>query len=567
MSETQEKIVENGLCFRFDETFKKLFAVFSVCENKIELTKEIVRQRLEVLKLDHLFIADHLLFDFIRRYKNAKEGFEAEIGEARDATCDIRLPKDKMEATLMLTPCFGGKPLTLEDIKQLLTEKGIVYGVVSDEEIEKMLAAGSAINFVVAKGLPTIPGTDTQFQNLMPEIKERKPHIDLQGTVDYRELGEIVTVHKGDVVMRRIPPVEGKKGYNVMGDLIMPYKGKDIPFSPDKKGVYVDPNDSNQLLSETTGMPVAVPQGIIVQPIFTVRQVDFKSGNVHFDGAVIVKGDVMEGMKVYALEDVIIEGSVIDGIVESGGNISVKGSVIGTSQLNANGEITVKSGVQGYKLTSDYESENPFCKIVARGSVMLNFVEHFSVESSMDIIIEKYALSSKLLAESKISVGKIKSKKAAIIGGTAWAMMGIKAGALGAESGIRTCVHAGLNPYIQQRIDELKKQLEPNLQEQDNVKKILNFIEEHPEKNKDGVSTRLTHTLNKLIMDAQLYEAELHDLNENLTLINDAKITAEVIVYAGVEVQLANLFWKAEENRTRSVFAIGKENKIVINAR
>lgn len=142
----------------------------------------------------------------------------------------------------------------------------------------------------------------------------------------------------------------------------------------------------------------------------------------------------------------------------------------------------------------------------------------------------------------------------------------VKASIIGASSGIKTHVQVGSNPYIQKRIHAIRLVLKPNEKEQQDIHKILAFIDSHPEKGNTEILEKLHHTLSKLIMEAQIYQAELRELVSNLTIIEDAKVIAERGVYAGSEVQINSILWKAQENRGKSVFRVEKR-EMTINSR
>jgi uncharacterized protein (DUF342 family) len=563
--------IENGFGFKMDKSNHKLLAVYSPCENKIELTFAIFKERLTASPFAALFLNEYLTVEFLHRYKNAteNESFEAEIGERRDAHCDLVVSEDKMKARLSLTPNFGGKEVTLNDVKNLLAENKIVWGLVADEQIEEMLQKGRFADFAVATGIQPIPGIDARFENLMPVATERKPLVNEDGDVDYRELGDIVMVHKDDVLMQRIPAIPGKKGRNVLGMIIEPTGGVDTPFSSDKKGVHLNPSDPNQLLSDMTGQPVPIPNGMIVSPVLTVKQVDLASGNIRFDGSVVVLGNVDEGMKIYALEDITIDGSVTDSKIECMGSITIKGGVTGNSELVANGNVTVLGGVQGYNEISASEvvEEKLEAKIITRGSVLVGFSENFSIEAGIDIVIEKYAMNNRLMAGNKIVTGaKNSAKKPSIMGGITWAMLLVKGTFLGSPSGGKTYIQVGSNPYIQRRVATIKSLLAPNEKEQKDIHKILAFIDSHPERGNTELLAKLHHTLSKLIIDADSFRAELEELSQKVTIIEDARVIADRGVYIGTEIRINNTFWKAQENRSKSVFR-SEHREMTINLR
>jgi uncharacterized protein (DUF342 family) len=551
---------ENGLGFKLSADNKKLIAVVKHCNNKIDLTSSLVKQRLEQENLADFFINDYQVFELVRRYKNATDGmFEFEIGERRDGNCEIYLARDKMSARLLLTPSFGGKVITIDDVQQLLAEKGIIFGIAPIEEIQAVLDKRIETDFVIAKGEDALSGCNTQFQCLVPDVSERHPLINEDGSVNYRELGDIVMVKKDDVIMQRLPPVNGHKGQNVLGEILDATEGVNIPYNLDKQSVYLNPEDRNQLMAAIAGQPIIVENGMVISPVYELDQVDLSSGNVRFDGTVIVKGDVIDGMKIYAQRDIIIEGNVSSSRVECMGNLTVKGGVTGMSELVAGGDMTVKGGVQGFSETEESSEELSGAKIVAYGSVYVGFSESFIIEADGDIVVEKYAMNSHLLAKDKIVAGrKNSSKKSSIIGGVTWASTLIRAAVIGSEVGVKTFIRVGSNPHIERRIAAIRQELALNEKKQQSIRKSLMFIRANPQKSVPDMIENLNYTLEQLIKQVDMFHAELRELVSNLKPVDKSKVIAERGVFIGTVIKMNHALWQAQENRGKSVFTLVK---------
>ncbi|MEY2666522.1 MAG: hypothetical protein RLZZ384_693, partial [Pseudomonadota bacterium] len=280
-------------------------------------------------------------------------------------------------------------------------------------------------------------------------------------------------------------------------------------------------------------------------------------GNVNFDGSVIIKGDVVEGMSVEALEDVIINGNVIGANIKSMGGLLIKGGVMGSSQLFSNADIIIKSGVQGAEQPSDENHVNDTQKIVARGSIITEFVENYHIEAGYDIVISKYTLNTELMAGNKIFVGaKNSSNKSSIIGGSSCALVQLKAAVVGARSGIKTHLQVGLNPYIQKRILDMKDDLMAKQDELVYIGTLLAFYDDHPEKTTDRMIAKLHRTLSKLNIDVKQLKGEIADLTESFSVAENARIIIDRGVFVGTHVQIGNVRWKAEENRGKSLFLL-----------
>jgi uncharacterized protein (DUF342 family) len=555
---------DSGLTFRFDENTNQLFVDFLPCSKKVRLSPRLIRETLEAHELGHLFINEYVLFELIPRYKDAGESFSIEVGEKRDAGCNIHITEDRMRVVITLTPNFGGESITLEKIKNLLKLNGVVYGIIEDDEIEMILMRQQAISFVIAEGTKPISGTDAKFEHYIPEKEEHKPLINAKGIADYRELGDILTVQKGSVVMRRTPAVLGISGKTVTGHEIKPYHGKNTPFSSTRTNVCIDPKNENQLVATITGTPVVLPYSVMVMPVFSVNSVDLKTGNIRFDGAVIVKGDVVNGMLVYALTDVHISGNVIDARIECGGNLIVKGSVTGESKLQANGEISVECGVQGYKLSDkEKKGHNSVARLTSNCNVRVGFIENATIQAKGDIVVDQYSLHSHLSTNSNVIVGKTARQKSAIIGGSVYGMK-VYTSVLGAETGVHTYIKAGrLSQQMRERIIELKRLLAVNEDDQEKVNQIIEHIHNNPEKNKEWMLPKLKRTLSKRLTDAEKYRAELLKLSIDSKAYDDISVNADLVVHPGVEIQMNGLLWSADEPRSKSVFVI-EDDQIVI---
>ncbi|MGZ5607494.1 MAG: DUF342 domain-containing protein [Methylobacter sp.] len=531
---------KDALTFRLDGE-NKLLAVYEpngLNGDKVTLDVAAVREMLARQSLSALFLDEKALSRLVQTYNNSNAGFILEIGERRDGEFIIKVADDKMTAWLTMTPAYGGTPVSLEQIRQSLKEKGIVSGLVTAAEIEAVLKKGQASDYVIAQGTPAVPGLDAQFHSLVPEIQERRPQIDERGIADFRDLGNLILVKQGDPLMRRTLPTEGKKGKNILGQVLIPKPSQNTPFTSDLKGSMFDPDDKDLLVSAIIGQPVLVPNGVMVSPTITVPHVNISSGNLSFDGTINILGDVMEGMKVYALNDIFIGGTVEAAEIGAGGNISIKGGVIG--HIDANGGSTISTGG----------------KISCKGSVSARFAKYVTIEAGTNIVIEEYSMNNHLTAMNQILVGKPGGKKGLIIGGSARAMMLIQAVSVGSDAGIKTYIQAGLNPHIQEQLNSINREIEANEKNQEDVKKIISFIENNPEKDKNGLLDKARRTLDKLTVEIALYQADKESFLADMSFAEYAKIVVERSIYNGVEVRIGNQVWKAQEERGKTVFRL-----------
>lgn len=527
----------NTLTFKLDEN-NKLLAVFEPGEFKVSLDTAALRELLAHQDMSDLYLNEQALLRLVQQYNNTNSGFMLEIGERRDGEFIIKVSEDKMTAWLTMTPAYGGTPVTFDQIRQALRDKGIVSGLITAAEIESLLKEGHATDYIIAQGLPPVPGFDAQFHSLLPEMQEKRPQINGRGIADFRDLGNLILVREGEPLMRRTLPTEGKKGKNIQGKVLTPKPSQDTPFSSEITGAMFDPDDSNLLRASIVGQPLLVPNGVMVSPTITVPQVDISSGNLSFDGTINILGDVMEGMKVYALNDIFVGGTVEAAEMEAGGNISIKGGVIGRSEPGG-GPATSMLG-----------------QISCKGSVSARFAKYVTIEAGTSIVIEEYSMNSQLAAMNQILVGKPGGKKGLIIGGTARAMMLVQAASIGSSAGVKTYIQTGLNPLTQERLNVIEREIEANEKNQDDIKKIIAFVENNPEKDKNGLLDKAQRTLDKLATELALLQADRGSLLADMSFAEYAKIVVEQGIYNGVEIRIGDKNWKTKEERGKTVFRL-----------
>src|SRR5690606_36488112 len=94
-------------------------------------------------------------------------------------------------------------------------------------------------------------------------------------------------------------------------------------------------------------------QKMWVDDTFICKGVNVGSGNVNYDGAVLVNGDVTEKMQIIASGDVTINGFVESAYIQAGGDIIITEGAMGkvndsateySTTLKAKGSIHVQHG-------------------------------------------------------------------------------------------------------------------------------------------------------------------------------------------------------------------------------
>jgi len=183
---------------------------------------------------------------------------------------------------------------------------------------------------------------------------------------------------------------------------------KDVAF---KIGTHTEVSaDGLQLLASTGGYVFHNAGAICVGVTYTLKgDVDFKTGNLHYQG------------------DIVILGSVTDGFtVEAEGDVTVEGNVDGAEIVSKEGTVTVKAAAFGHGKG----------RIRARKRVQLQSVQDMEIECEGEVAVEKSLLNC------RVTAGRIRADQAgcSVIGGVLKAYDEIQVAVLGGE-GCRTELH------------------------------------------------------------------------------------------------------------------------------
>ena len=431
------------------------------------------------------------------------------IGERHDASFSVVVADDAMQAWIDLIPAHGGQPLDIDRIILALGAAGVTFGI--DEAAVAALCARSASGATervpVASGRKPEDGRDTRFEMLVDDARDRAPRVDENGLIDFRDLGAIPVVAADQPLMRRIPPTTGIDGCDVRGHAVQAQPGRNEPFAEHLAGAYVSPDDANLLLAVYAGQPVRVRNGVNVEQVLRLRNVNMASGNIDFDGTVSIDGEILPGMKVHATRDIIVD-DVIDGAeVEAGGDVRVGGGIIAKAVVRAGGSIAAR------------------------------FVENASLSAGTNIAIDDTALQSELQANNQIAVGA-KNPRGRLAGGSARATMLIVTPLLGLASGGVTRLLLGVNPALESQYQELLKRIEQVRIEEDNLGKLVKHL------GKPGSQPELLERAKSSWQKALRTWGELmpqrEDLEKQLALVARARVD----ISSGVEGAIDMTFGK-----------------------
>lgn len=372
------------------------------------------------------------------------EGMQQEVdfpidggsGYAINEYFTLKFTTDKMTAVARFyPPTEGGSSMTAAEIKNDLTHKGIVFGV-DDVSITHFINNRCyCTNYIIAKGAEPEQGTDAKIEYFFNTNPSVKPTLNPDGSVDFFHLNNISACTKGMVLAELTPEVKGIPGKDIFGN---PIKPRDVKVLRHKfaNNITLSP-DGLTITADVDGHVSLVDDKVFVSNVYEVVDVDTSTGNIEYNGDVLVTGNVKTGF-----------------CIEADGNVEVRGVVEG-ALINAGGDVIIARGVNGMSKGT----------IMAKGNVVAKFIENANISAGGYVHAEAI-MHSKIKASGDVSVD---GKKGFIVGGSVKSLGSVSAKTIGSEMGGDTLIEVGVDPKLKQRAEQLENALKTS---QANVTKI-----------------------------------------------------------------------------------------------
>lgn len=520
----------------------------------INITPDLVQKKIETNAIHeliqkseykHFFIFDENIIDAINTYKSAAKNnvsavIEHRIGERRDSQVKCRIVEDQLSAYMTITTGFAGTIPSLKSLYKELDSSGIKRGV-SKKRLKSLVKQcanaqpGEIFEDMIAKGLPPRVGKSSKLKPLVQNALDRilKPQTMGTARVDMRNLGAIICVQKGTELLRRMPPTDGRSGYTVGGEVIIAKAGEWIKFRPGD-GTVISDGDENLLIAEISGMPKFKEQKMWVDNIFTCKGVNVGSGNVNYDGSVLVNGDVTEKMEIHATGDVTVNGFVESATIHAGGDIIITEGAMGKVNDSA----------------TEYSTS-----LTCKGSVHVQHGQGLDINCNGSVTVGRQLAYSRINCRGKVTVGAIDKPNGNIFACIIKCQDKVTAGTLGAVSGSNLSVDfsEGFNTLLERKdtLDELLKQIKQNNTRHFERMNIINskFIPQDMQGRVDEAN-QLFKNETQLLQWLESKAKEMQTTKDKYQ--EDIQLIANKRVYPGVVVKLNNRTWRAEREYDRA---------------
>ena len=325
------------------------------------------------------------------------------IADKVDAVLQINIDSDKMGAYARITVAYGGRSITLDDIKERCEQLDIKFGlstlyIIQLLDICRHSYPGRIYTLKIAKGLSPVDGIDAQFKQLVSTDNHRKPAptILANGKVDMLNLGEFITVDMGTVLMQKTPVYLGEPGKTVTSETVQQQQGIDHPFIVNEN-VQINPSDPLQLIATKYGVPIDKQGFISIDDVLLLEEVTNKTGHVDYNGTVVITGDVEQGMHVNVRGDVTVMGMIDSAHITCGGDLTVQKAVIGQ-----------------YKKT---EEEKFSCEINCQGNFTGTIAQYAHLTIGNNLMLSSQLIHCDTECSGSVNVHNTSLSKGSIIGG------------------------------------------------------------------------------------------------------------------------------------------------------
>ena len=475
----------------------------------------------------------------------------------------IWIAPDKIKAYFVNMP--QGEPKKypgISEIQELLNLNGIVFGFSAEVVAERfsILEAGDLDDLLIplAEGTPSQNGNDAEFEWAI-EIEQRRPGKILDdGSIDYRERNLTTVVKEGDLLGRLLPPTAGVPGKDIFGNELIPPQPVNIEVITDSR-IYAEADDEGLLafFAEVGGgisanIELKKVKGrthkrinVGVNPTSNIEgDIDYTTGNIDFNGDVVIGGSVHPQFSVKATGSVTIEG-----YVEAG------------AYITAGEDILIKRGVVGAST-----------ELVAGGDIMAKYIQEATVRAGGDVKAGSYIFNASVRGGGTVVVmGKGEGKSRALVGGLIWGARAVTAKSIGSPYNTGTRLVTGVDPDLVNRAEQIHANMQTCQEKQRKVMESIGV----PSLDVELIKQKLARTRNpkdkKAILMGVKRVAKVAELEQNLEKEleeigkqqQDTSMQAGINVanefFSGVELRIGEETLSLQEDKSKVSFRLVKE--------
>ncbi len=436
---------------------------------------------------------------------------------------NVNISNDYYQAFITLHVFDAEITVSKDRLMSALSKKNVTYGIIPDALDTIIKNPRFAENILVAKGIPHVNGLDGEVTYLFDVAMKAHPTVNVDGTVDFKSMNFLQPAYKDDVLATRTMPTDGSMGTTVTGKNIRPKPGKIKNFKIGK-GV-VQSADGLSIVAEITGSIQFESEKIAVIKLLEINDdVGVKTGNIEFQGKIIVNGNVTTGYSITSEDEIIINGIVEGAVISTKGNLFINGGIQGHDQA--------KLTIGGNIVSKFINNANVFCS----GNIECDAIMH------SDIICDGSIL--------------LRGKKGLLVGGDISVRYDIEAKMIGSEMGTMTKLRLGVDSKVmdayQASLEELKE-LKDTIVKLSQASRLLS--KQFEQTRNPEIKAMLNKTeVSRTDYTRQMQEStiKLREVTELIETLKGSKVKSDEI-YPGVKIRIGNTFYNVKAVTYRSI--------------
>lgn len=271
-------------------------------------------------------------------------------GPQQAENASVVLDAKNLAARVIIPAGTEPESLSLQLLFSLARERGVELTPTAEKGlaaiVERFKLSPEPVNEVFLQATPPThgdPGAIRWQPGFNPDAPGEQEHaaISDDDRVDYYAHQSFVRVRKEDHVATIHEPTHGIDGRDVTG--------RTLPATPGKAlAITIEPSLSKladgRVIAQLDGLLTYQGKKLRVDPVLEIQgTVDFSTGNIDFDGDVVIRRDIRDKFLVKATQNVTIEGLIDASHIDCGGNLAARRGVAGRGEgtLHVHGDAHV----------------------------------------------------------------------------------------------------------------------------------------------------------------------------------------------------------------------------------
>ncbi|HBE02794.1 MAG: hypothetical protein A2096_03730 [Spirochaetes bacterium GWF1_41_5] len=352
----------------------------------------------------------------------------------------LSVDREKINLFFLIMPVYSGRAELLAKYSEELygdynsMNKNIKSFCDEDEKkiIEK-LNRGFSVKKCIRQGTaPVMPVHGTMIfhvKSLKPE--ENTGNIRAESRVDFHEFSPFQEIQEQTLIAEKITARPGSPGIDISGKTIPVPELIDKPFKPGENIIVEEKEDRTLYRAGITGILTLHENSCAISSDLQIKgNVDLSTGNIKYSRNIIIDGNVSASFSV-----------------QSGGDITIKGSVEDNTRISCSGNLKIEKGLLGINTTA-----------VVQGNAEIDFIQDAYVRAGKKLIIGNYLYNARVFCHDLEVQGKnIKhNTKGAVVGGKANAFCSMLLHSAGSPA-VKTELVCGVDLEVSAGLEQIKK--------------------------------------------------------------------------------------------------------------